>query len=230
MKNKQKIKVIKDGPYEVSGGIPLNMESIVIGDDNEPERWELTGKFTVSDTYSLCRCGRSKNKPFCDGSHVKSRFDGTETCGTEKYIDNVELSQGPALDLTYSATYCIEARFCHRGLGAWEYADDSLDPVSKKTAIEEACNCPSGALVAWDKGSNKPIEPELERSLSLVENISLKKSGPIWVKGGITIESADGINYEVRNRMTLCRCGKSKNKPLCDGAHNKIGFKAEYKS
>jgi CDGSH-type Zn-finger protein len=43
--------------------------------------------------------------------------------------------------------------------------------------------------------------------------------GPIMVRGGITIEGADGTVYEKRNRVTLCRCGKSKNKPFCDGSH-----------
>jgi CDGSH-type Zn-finger protein len=49
-------------------------------------------------------------------------------------------------------------------------------------------------------------------------------SGPIWAKGGITVEAADGFQYEVRNRVTLCRCGASKNKPFCDGTHCSIKF------
>ena len=43
--------------------------------------------------------------------------------------------------------------------------------------------------------------------------------GPIWVRGGIPVASADGKTYEVRNRLTLCRCGRSANKPFCDGSH-----------
>ncbi|WP_225369814.1 CDGSH iron-sulfur domain-containing protein [Methanobrevibacter arboriphilus] len=35
-------------------------------------------KIDSSETYTLCRCGESKNKPFCDGSHLKINFDGTE--------------------------------------------------------------------------------------------------------------------------------------------------------
>jgi CDGSH-type Zn-finger protein len=49
-------------------------------------------------------------------------------------------------------------------------------------------------------------------------------SGPIWVRGGIEIESAEGHAYQVRNRVTLCRCGKSQNKPFCDGSHVAHGF------
>jgi hypothetical protein len=45
-----------------------------------------------------------------------------------------------------------------------------------------------------------------------------KRSGPLWVRGGIPVIAADGQAYEVRIRMTLCRCGKSENKPFCNGA------------
>jgi CDGSH-type Zn-finger protein len=46
-----------------------------------------------------------------------------------------------------------------------------------------------------------------------------------WVTGNIPIERADGKPFETRNRVTLCRCGHSENKPLCDGTHRRIGFK-----
>ena len=46
----------------------------------------------------------------------------------------------------------------------------------------------------------------------------------IWVKGGIRIEGADGRSYEIRNRVTLCRCGQSSNKPFCDGTHVSMHF------
>jgi len=47
----------------------------------------------------------------------------------------------------------------------------------------------------------------------------------LWVRGGIPVTSANGFHYEVRNRVTLCRCGTSKNKPFCDGSHAAIKFK-----
>src|SRR6266536_1245907 len=49
--------------------------------------------------------------------------------------------------------------------------------------------------------------------------------GPLWVRGGVPVEAADGFEYEVRNRVTLCRCGYSKNKPFCDGSHVRTKFK-----
>jgi CDGSH-type Zn-finger protein len=39
--------------------------------------------------------------------------------------------------------------------------------------------------------------------------------------------AADGFRYEIRNRVTLCRCGASKNKPFCDGTHAAIKFRDE---
>ena len=50
-------------------------------------------------------------------------------------------------------------------------------------------------------------------------------AGPLWVTGNIPIRRSDGQPLETRNRMTLCRCGASKNKPFCDGSHAKINFK-----
>jgi CDGSH-type Zn-finger protein len=44
------------------------------------------------------------------------------------------------------------------------------------------------------------------------------------VKGGVPVESADASVFENRNRVTLCRCGGSKNKPFCDGTHLKDRF------
>jgi CDGSH-type Zn-finger protein len=61
--------------------------------------------------------------------------------------------------------------------------------------------------------------PEFEPSIVLVDDPHKGVSGPIWVRGRIIIEAADGTTYEVRNRVTLCRYGKSMNKPFCDGSH-----------
>jgi hypothetical protein len=80
-----------------------------------------------------------------------------------------------------------------------------------------ATNCPSGRLQVTLEGG-EVVEPEFTPSIAAVPN------GPLWVRGGIKIEAPDGFIYEVRNRVTLCRCGLSKNKPFCDGAHEPGGF------
>ncbi len=54
------VTVIKDGPYAVTGGIELVGQPL--------------GEGASSEHYTLCRCGGSKNKPFCDGTHWNISF------------------------------------------------------------------------------------------------------------------------------------------------------------
>ncbi|HEY3912997.1 MAG TPA: CDGSH iron-sulfur domain-containing protein, partial [Verrucomicrobiae bacterium] len=77
--SKGKIEITKDGPYLVSGGLPLNELHIATNTEGESLDYKETRKFPAQQSYALCRCGHSANKPFCDGSHAKVRFDGTET-------------------------------------------------------------------------------------------------------------------------------------------------------
>jgi CDGSH-type Zn-finger protein len=221
-----KIRIAADGPYLVTGRVPLVQADLVIGPDGEPVRWEEAKRYPERETYALCRCGASKAKPFCDGSHVAAGFDGTESGCRAPYLPQVEWTYGPTVDLTWSRRLCSVARFCHRAGDAWTQAEASGDPAARAIAVEEACCCPSGSLVAWDKQTGKPIEPDLPPSIALVENPQAGTSGPIWVRGGIAIESSDGTTYEIRNRVALCRCGRSGNKPFCDGTHLTAGFKA----
>ena len=213
----------KNGPYQVSGAVPLGKEIIEVDGDGYPIKWKKGENYSRQENYRLCRCGRSKHMPYCDMAHLEVSFDGTETASRKKYLEQAQIFVGPGLDLADAQALCAEARFCDRAGGTWELTRNSADSKAKKLAIEQACNCPSGRLVAWDK-KNKAIEPQLEPSISLVEDPAANASGPIWVKGGIEIESADGEKYETRNRVTLCRCGKSQNKPFCDGVHLKIEF------
>lgn len=219
MENSKKIKIEKDGPYIVSGNIPLEKEFVVPDNNNDPLKWKKGERYEAGEEYHLCRCGKSKNKPFCDGTHQKIKFDGTETASKESYSQQAEKLSGPELDLLDAEKLCSGARFCHRQGGAWDLTMKSDNPKAKETAIEEACNCPSGRLTAIDKKTGKAIEPELPPSISIIEDVPAGVSGPLWVKGGIPIESSDESTYEVRNRQTICRCGKSCNKPFCDGRH-----------
>jgi CDGSH-type Zn-finger protein len=218
--NKPKIKVTKNGPYLVSGSVPLTRQTIGIDSAGHSREWRVSKEYPLQANYALCRCGQTKNSPFCDGAHLKTNFDGTETAGREPYLDQADRTEGPALDLTDAESLCAAARFCDRAGGIWRLVKKSNDPEARRLAIEEARNCPSGRLVVWDK-NGKSIEPEFEPSIVIAEDPQEDMSGPIWVRGGIPIESADGSIYEVRNRVALCRCGKSANKPFCDGSHCK---------
>jgi len=222
---KPKILITKDGPYLVSGNLPLAKEIIVCDASGDPIKWVKGKKYPDREEYLLCRCGQSKNKPFCDQTHKKIGFNGKLTASQKKYLDQAEKITGPDLVLTDAEELCALARFCHRSGGTWNLTENSDNKDSRKTAIEEACNCPSGRLIAWDKKTKKAIEPKFNKSISLVEDPQKEVSGPIWAKGGIDLESEEGEKYETRNRVTLCRrCGQSKNKPFCDGCHIESGF------
>jgi CDGSH-type Zn-finger protein len=223
-KDDKKIMITKDGPYLVSGNLPIDKQIIAIGEEGEPEKWVKGKNVPSNKPCALCRCGESKNKPFCDGTHAKVGFKGAETASKKPHGKQAKVMDGPTLKLEDAPALCAAARFCHRGGGTWELTHHSDEPKARELAIEEACQCPSGRLVESDKKTGKVFEKEFVQSISLVEDPQNKVSGPIALRGGIPVESSDGTTYEVRNRQTLCRCGKSQNKPFCDGSHIDEGF------
>lgn len=209
-----KIKITKDGPYYITGDISL--KELTISQDINGCSYINEKVINHPKNYYLCRCGKSKHKPFCDGSHKNNNFDGTtvskehvlkEYCGKNYTLkDNEEL--------------CAFARFCHiNGTDTWELIENSDDKNNEELAIKTTSDCPSGRLVICDNKTGKPIEPDYEEEIVLLEDPSRGCKGPIWVKGGIEIEDENGNILEKRNRVTLCRCGKSKNIPYCDSSH-----------
>ena len=224
MNKNQKVTIIKDGPYLVSGNIPLSKTISIVGTEGEPEEWKQGQKYPEQDNYTLCRCGKSQNQPYCDRAHLKSGFDGTETASKKLFYKQCMLISGPELELADAQDFCSSARFCHTSGGTWDNVENSYEPSAKNIAIKTASNCPSGRLVVHDKKTKKPYEKNFEPQVGLIEDPQAKVSGGIWLKGGIELESADGSKYESRNRMTLCRCGKSGNKPFCDGSHINAKF------
>jgi CDGSH-type Zn-finger protein len=213
-----KIKIINNGPYIVTGGIPLAEGSYISDDQGLSTGYSTDQELPLLEEYYLCRCGKSKNKPFCDRTHRQIPFDGAETASREPYSSQVECTEGAQMDLTDVQSLCASARFCDRAGGVWDNIRKLDDPEAWQIAIDEVWNCPAGRLALSDKEGH-PIEPELVPSILVVDDPLLDVVGPLWVRGGIPIESGDGETYEVRNRVTLCRCGKSCNKPFCDGSH-----------
>lgn len=220
------IKVTNNGPYLVFG-MPKISEKTIIADESGVCIGYADGKvFEVkSSPVALCRCGKSKTRPFCDLSHQTEGFDGTETASFEPILDAAMKFKGKNLTLADNEEYCALARFCDARGTIWSLITKG-DEESDKAAINEAKLCPSGRLVMFDKDGNM-LEDELEKMISVLEDDGLKVSGPLWVQGGIRVESADGKSYEIRNRQTLCRCGMSKNKPFCNCAHAHNNFHAD---
>jgi CDGSH-type Zn-finger protein len=218
-----RIKVTRDGPYIVTGRVPLSEQIIVVDSGGDAVAWREGRRFPEQETYALCRCGRSGTMPFCDGTHARIGFKVVETASRAPYIEQARVIEGPGLKLTDAEALCASARFCKRAGGVHRLTLRSSRPEAKQLAIEESVLCPAGRLVAWTK-ENDAIEPDLVPSIGLVEDPQAGVSGPTWVRGGIPIESADGTLWETRNRVTLCRCGRSANEPFCDGTHIEVRF------
>jgi len=218
----KKIAIIKDGPYLVTGDVPLREQTIV--PQGEGYLYKDGRVFEHGDTYSLCRCGKSKTPPFCDGTHEHIDFYGDETASAKKFEERlISITEGPTLDL-YDDGRCALARFCHREDGvAWNLIKRSDDPRIREEAIAAAVECPAGRLEVRDKEGNI-IEPHLDQEIVILQDPEKGCSGPLYIKGGIPIESSDGFTYEVRNRVTLCRCGHTYNMPFCDAQHIRRNF------
>ncbi len=217
----KKITVLKNGPYKVEGNVPLIRADVSRNEAGYAEKWSEGEEYSAcKGTYCLCRCGRSANKPFCDGSHVKNGFRGNETGERAPEGTNVKYYSGPELDLVDDESLCALLQFCDRGATIWDAVEDSGEPFKKELALNESCCCASGRLTVVAKDGT-PYEPELPQEISPTCDKSNGYNGPLWVKGGIPVENQDGKKYKIRNRMTLCRCGESANMPFCDGSHTR---------
>jgi len=203
--------------------VPIARQSHVADAEGNSIGWRRGETYATKYSCALCRCGQSANKPFCDGSHARVGFRGEETASREPYLRQADVQEGPTLILTDAQPLCAFARFCDVAGQIWTLVGRPGPDAAALTA-QEAALCPSGRLVVWDRETKAPREPDLEPSIGIVEDPAEGVAGPLWVRGGIPVVAADGEPYEVRNRVTLCRCGASKNKPFCDASHASIGF------
>lgn len=219
-----KIKVTPNGPYEVENLERLRQYLIEPDAEGASEKYVEGEEFsTEEEPLHLCRCGHSKQAPYCDGSHETVNWDGTETASFAPILEGAEAIKGPNLTLMDNQDYCAYARFCDAKGRVWNLVQMGT-PEADEQAIKEACLCPAGRLMMFDNSTVQQIEPELNAEIGVLEDPAMHCSGPLFVKGGIQVESAEGKGYEKRNRQTLCRCGHSHNKPFCDGSHASISY------
>src|SRR5512135_1583633 len=94
---KYRIKVMENGPYLVTGGVPLSEQIMCVDAGGQCRGWKEGKKYPIQESYLLCRCGGSKNKPFCDGSHDRIEFNGTEEATDTPYLEQADTIDGPNL-------------------------------------------------------------------------------------------------------------------------------------
>jgi hypothetical protein len=105
---------------------------------------------------------------------------------------------------------------------------ETADANAKSQIMAMVDRCPSGTFVyELDlEGEMTECEDDLPQEVAAISSDrSSDTAGPLWVSGNLPIRQPNGTFLETRNRVTLCRCGHSKNKPFCDGTHASIGFK-----
>jgi len=202
------INVRADGPYAVTGAPPITRRRIVANDDGDSTEWETTAELDTSDEVLLCRCGGSQNKPFCDSSHASNGFTADDG-DAGSYDERSKVLGGQQVTIRDDRSICVHAAFCtNKVTSVWKMTRAGVDDADITSLIDR---CPSGALTY-------ETEPLLERAVAAIAD------GPLWVTGAMPITLPDGTDLEPRNRVTLCRCGASNTKPLCDGSHKEIEF------
>lgn len=170
--------------------------------------------------YSLCRCGKSEMKPFCDGSHARVGFTGERDDVNRKPPEQYE---GKDITIVYDRHLCMGAGFCGELEAVFGTHDKPMyeaDGASAEEIIETIRKCPSGALSYIKDGRH-------HQDYCRHQELVVELDGPLHVHGGVELiddQESDKL-LTAGDHYTLCRCGASKKKPLCDGSHLKVGFK-----
>jgi len=217
-RNEPSISARASGPFVVRG-LPVVRKRPVESELGEPLTWQVGDRVEVSATVLLCRCGASSTKPLCDGAHASIGFDGTDGTSDDTYAERAKPYDGGHLQVRDDRSICMHAGFCgSAATNVWKQVKHTEDTTIRAQVINMIERCPSGALTYRLEAEGDDVEPDLPRQVALVDD------GPLWVTGGVPVQRADGTDLEVRARVTLCRCGASARKPLCDGSHKEAGF------
>jgi len=196
------------------------MSCKIIGFENGPLEVDCADAVFMQEGKELkvenlshpCRCGKSQNKPFCDGSHVQAGFSDKREISQE-----VEQSyKGEEVTINFNRSICAGAGECVRGLATVFKSGDSdnwifPDADSNENIIKTISACPSGAL-SYTVDGKTTIDTRVKPKVSIIKN------GPYNVEG-IKLEGMPIPTNFSETKYTLCRCGYSKNKPYCDYSH-----------
>ena len=169
---------------------------------------------------ALCRCGGSKSKPTCDGTHRTNGFSDRNLA--DKMLDRRVAYAGRDITIFDNRSICSHAGFCTDGLkGVFRMKAEpwiDADGAAREAVIATVRQCPSGALSYAVHGA-EGLPPQREPM------VTPTRDGPYAVTGGVELVDVAFGDGASREHYTLCRCGASKNKPFCDGSHWQVGFK-----
>jgi CDGSH-type Zn-finger protein/uncharacterized Fe-S cluster protein YjdI len=233
-----RIVVVKDGPYLVYGNVPLSRKKKITSAQGDSIAWRKTETIETEDTYALCRCGQSGSKPFCDGTHARVGFDGTELADTRPTTERIRIVEGSLTPETAETVFegaglvvkrdgylCMHAAFCVGRLKRIPEMMEGVDDSDVRAQIIGMMErCPSGSYMYALTPEGEDVEPDYPVGIAVTQEEG-ELAGSLWVTGVIPLVRSDGQPFETRNRMTLCRCGHSQMKPLCDGTHREIDFR-----
>jgi CDGSH-type Zn-finger protein len=203
-KTKASITLAPDGPY------------LVADFENFSSR---NGAISSQSKMALCRCGKSANKPYCDGSHKAAGFSSAKD--RDRLEDKRADYEGATITIHDNRAICAHAGVCTDGLPSVFRVrqEPFVDPNggTQDEIMAVVRKCPSGAL-SYSIDGVEQVTGDSE------EAIFIAPDGPYVVTGGPNLVGTtfgEGVSSE---SFTLCRCGESKNKPFCDGTHWSTGF------
>ena len=184
---------------------------IVNSDDN---------KIEIPRVCSHCRCGESSSKPLCDGTHAQVGFLGEREDSNKQEL---EYYRGKEITIVYDRYLCMGAGYCgelEAVFGTHDEPKYEPDAAPIEDIITTIRKCPSGALsyIIGDQHYNNYYGEAM---------ILVQKDGPYHCRGDITVIDDQGSDLLLpdADHFTLCRCGGSKKKPICDGSHEENEFK-----
>jgi uncharacterized Fe-S cluster protein YjdI len=124
--------------------------------------------------------------------------------------------------IVWKSDLCTHVAYCFTELP--EVFDPSERPwinangASTQRIIEQVNRCPTGALTFFYNDESRNEKPAADEEKSSVR-IEIMHNGPVVIKGKSVLVDKDKKEKKFDSMLALCRCGKSKNQPQCDGSH-----------
>jgi CDGSH-type Zn-finger protein len=171
----------------------------------------------TAESIYLCRCGASKNKPYCDGSHASSGFSDQRLRTGQ--VPAREFA-GREITVVDDFSLCAHAGECVAGAPETFFTkgpkgrESNPDATPAEQVIATIRRCPSGSLLYKLRG-------KLVDQYHAEPAVRVEKDGPLHVQQARLAGDASPATHD---HYTLCRCGASRNKPFCDGRHAAVGF------